>query len=95
MSTAEHIKYPTTGPPPSAQQSAAVPAPTRKPSLQGAALSGQPTNGVRATSPTGDQGTDAEDPRRAMSPASMRSVQNGSALGNNINNSLKIGRAHV
>lgn len=77
----EHIKYPTsTSPPANAANSTG-----RKTSLQ---AQGQPINGSRAISPTGDPGSDAEELRRAMSPASMRSVQNGSAMVS-INDSLR------
>lgn len=79
----EHIKYPTTSSPPANANGSA---PTRKTSVQ--ASIGQPINGTRATSPTGEPTSDVEDARRAMSPSSMRSVQNGIALGG-INNSLR------
>ncbi|KIP12569.1 hypothetical protein PHLGIDRAFT_97993 [Phlebiopsis gigantea 11061_1 CR5-6] len=77
----KHIKYPTTSSPPTNANGSA---PGRKTSVQ--ASIGQPINGTRAISPSGEPTSDAEDPRRAMSPSSMRSVQNGIALGGNNNN---------
>lgn len=79
----EHIKYPTTNSPPT---NANGTAPTRKTSVQ--ASMGQPINGSRAISPTGEPTSDAEDLRRAMSPSSIRSGQNGIAI-SGINNSLR------
>ncbi|GJE87566.1 hypothetical protein PsYK624_036490 [Phanerochaete sordida] len=77
----KHIKYPLSGTPPTNSSGA----PSRKASVQ---AQGQPINGTRAMSPTGEPMSDVEDLRRAMSPASIRSQQNGSVMGN-INNSLR------
>lgn len=81
----EHIKYPTTGSPPTGPPTG----PSRQSSVT-AQPPGQIPNGVRAKSPTGESVTDSEDPRRAMSPSgsSMRSVTNG-ILQPNITNSLR------
>ncbi|PSR76700.1 hypothetical protein PHLCEN_2v8297 [Hermanssonia centrifuga] len=79
----KHIKYPgTNGSPPIGPPTA----PSRKSSVTAPA---QVVNGVRAMSPSGDQGADPEDLRRAISPSSIRSTSKPNGIPQSINNSLK------
>ncbi|KAL4241731.1 hypothetical protein ABKN59_000783 [Abortiporus biennis] len=82
----KHIKYPDsnkappTGPPTGPSRKSSVTAQPPNPNqMAQRSTSPQLVNGVRATSPVGNQGIDAEELRRAMvSPESIRSVkQNG------------------